>query len=214
MSESPAEPERPGDAAHTADTADTPNGESTQGADQSAAETDAAETDAAQTDAAQTDVAQTDVADADAAESVRSLTFRILPISLLTVLVVAVCMTPLAFAQPALLSLYLIPLLLGAWVLRARTVVTTEKITAYAVRRVDLDWDDVRRFRLDERRWLRAVLNSGREVMLPAVRVRDLPNVAAMSGGRIPDPTSSEPAGAERTSTDQTGTTAGESAPE
>lgn len=118
-----------------------------------------------------------------------SLTFRILPISLLTVLIIAVCVTPLAFAHPALLSLYLIPLLLGAWVLGARTVVTPEKISARAlVRDLDIGWDDIEGFKLNERRWLRAVLTSGKEVVLPAVRVRDLPRLAAMSGGRIPDP--------------------------
>lgn len=118
-----------------------------------------------------------------------SLTFRILPISLLTVLIIAVCVTPLAFAHPALLSLYLLPLLLGAWVLGARTVVTPEKISARALLRdVDIDWDDIKGFKLNERRWLRAVLTSDKEVLLPAVRVRDLPRLAAMSGGRIPDP--------------------------
>lgn len=134
-----------------------------------------------------------------------SLTFRILPIALIAVLTIAVCVTPVAFTHPAGLALFLIPLGLGIWVLRAKTVVTPDKITVRMLRRTEIDWNDVRQLRLNERRWLRAVLSSGREVMLPAVRVRDLPRVAAMSGGRIPDPS------ADRTGdTAQDETTAGE----
>ena len=134
-----------------------------------------------------------------------SLTFRILPIALIAVFTIAVCVTPVAFTHPAGLALFLIPLGLGIWVLRAKTVVGPDKITVRMLRRTEIDWNDVRQIRLNERRWLRAVLSSGREVMLPAVRVRDLPRVAAMSGGRIPDPTANR-----ADDTDQDETTAGD----
>ncbi|WP_460954852.1 PH domain-containing protein [Parasphingorhabdus pacifica] len=119
-----------------------------------------------------------------------SLTFRILPTALLAVLAIAVCVTPLAFAHPALLMLFLLPVGLAYWILRLKTVVTPDRITSRMLLRTrEIDWQDVRRIRLNERRWLRAVLDSGQEILLPAVRVRDLPRVAAMSGGLIPDPT-------------------------
>jgi hypothetical protein len=124
-----------------------------------------------------------------------SLTFRITPISLLGVVALVVCVTPLAWAHPWLLSAYLIPVLVVVWILRVRTVVGASKVTARTMfGRSDFAWDEVTSFRLDERRWLRAVLGSGKEVRLPAVRVRDLPRLAAMSGGRLPDPTASDAA--------------------
>lgn len=122
------------------------------------------------------------------------LTFRITPVSLIGVLTVAVCVSPAAAAIPWLLWLYVIPLALLVWVLRVRTTVDRDGITARTVtRRIRFDWDDVRALRLNERKWVHAVLLSGRDIKLPAVRVRDLPRVAAMSGGRISDP-AAEPA--------------------
>jgi hypothetical protein len=128
----------------------------------------------------------------DAPQPPRSLTFRITRVTLLVVVVLAVCMTPVAWVQPWMLSIYLIPLVLVVWVLRARTTVDHDMITARTLRTTRIPWDDVQSFRLDQRRWLRAVLRDdatagrGREVLLPAVRVRDLPRLAAMSGGRLP----------------------------
>lgn len=126
------------------------------------------------------------------------LTFRITSVTLLAVFTVAICVTPIAWARPWLLPMYLIPLLLLVWIMRVRTVVDTEGITARTVLRTKrFGWDEVQSFRLDERRWLRAVLSSGKEVQLPSVRVRDLPHLSAMSGGRLSDPTAQVPDSAE-----------------
>ncbi|MCI2423330.1 PH domain-containing protein [Saccharopolyspora sp. K220] len=127
-------------------------------------------------------------------EGPKSLTFRITPVSLLAVLVIALCATPLATtAGPWALLIYLIPLVLLVWILRTRTTVDPERVV---VRTIfgggKFNWDEVASLRLDERHWLKAVLRSGKEIKLPAVRVRDLPRLAAMSGGRLPDPTSQE----------------------
>ncbi|GGI73212.1 hypothetical protein GCM10011581_07680 [Saccharopolyspora subtropica] len=123
-----------------------------------------------------------------------SLTFRITPVSLLAVLAIAVCATPLATtAGPWALLIYLIPLAIMVWILRTRTTVDPQRV---AVRTFfggsSFGWDEIASLRLNERRWLKAVLHSGKEVRLPAVRVRDLPRLSAMSGGRLPDPTSQE----------------------
>lgn len=138
------------------------------------------------------DTTESDGADAEASAGASAvparLTFRITPISLLAVLTVAICVTPVAWYQPWLLLLYLLPAGLLVWIFRVRTVVTADSITATALGRTRIPWDDVRSVKLDERRWVRAVLDSGKEVLLPAVRVRDLPRLAAMSGGRLPDP--------------------------
>jgi hypothetical protein len=123
-----------------------------------------------------------------------SLTFRITPVSLLAVLAIAVCATPLATTAGLwALSFYLIPVALAVWILRTATTVGPERVRVRTfLGGTSFAWDDVSSLRLDERRWLKAVLRSGKQVTLPAVRVRDLPRLATMSGGRLPDPTERE----------------------
>lgn len=129
------------------------------------------------------------------ADAPSSLTFRITRVSLLGVLAVAICASPLALSTPWLAWLFLIPVGLAVWVLRTRTVVDGERVVAQrALRRTRFGWDEISSFRLDEKRWVRAVLTTGREVPLPAVRVRDLTHLARLSGGRLPDPSTPAPA--------------------
>jgi PH (Pleckstrin Homology) domain-containing protein len=134
-------------------------------------------------------------ADAPAqSEAPKPLTFRITPVALLAVLAITICATPLATTSgPWGLLLYLIPVVLLVWILRTRTTVGPERVTVRTIfGGAKFGWQDVVSLRLDERRWLKAVLRSGKEVQLPAVRVRDLPRLAAISGGRLPDPTTQE----------------------
>ncbi|MEY8038789.1 PH domain-containing protein [Saccharopolyspora cebuensis] len=123
-----------------------------------------------------------------------SLAFRINPVSLLAVLAIAACATPLATtAGPWALLVYLIPLAIAVWILRTRTTVGPDEVrtrTVFGGKR--FTWDEVVSLRLDEKRWLKAVLRSGDEVVLPAIRVRDLPRLAVMSGGRLTDPATAE----------------------
>ncbi|WP_051387895.1 PH domain-containing protein [Saccharopolyspora rectivirgula] len=118
------------------------------------------------------------------------LTFRMNPVTLLAALAIAACATPLATTTgPLGLLIYLIPLALAVWILRVRTTIGQQRVKVrHTFTSSTFSWDEVTSLRLDERRWLKAVLDSGEEVSLPAVRVRDLPRVAAMSGGRIPNP--------------------------
>lgn len=117
-------------------------------------------------------------------------TFRIPLTALLGVLAGVVCVTPMAFAVPGLQVLYLAPLAVAVWLLRTRTVAGPEALVARrALRSRHLPWSEVAGLRVRERAWVRAVLGTGEEVELPAVRARDLPVLAAVSGGRIDDPT-------------------------
>jgi hypothetical protein len=124
--------------------------------------------------------------------------FRISPLVVLVALTLAVCVTPVAFAGPFLWLVYLLPLGVVVWTLRVRTVVDPE---AVAVRRVvggrRVSWDDITSVHLAKARnpasaRISAVLEDGSEVALPAVHVRDLPRLAAVSGGRLPDPSATE----------------------
>lgn len=100
----------------------------------------------------------------------------------------AVCAVPVGFGAPFLWLVYVVPLGVVVWVLRVRTTVDDGAVT---VRRLvgstRVPWTQISTLRLDESR-VYAVLEDGAELPLPAVRVRDLTQLAAASGGRLTDP--------------------------
>ncbi|HEX4221686.1 MAG TPA: PH domain-containing protein [Pseudonocardiaceae bacterium] len=121
----------------------------------------------------------------------RRLVFRIPGVALVGVLFALASMSVLALAGPKLLLLtYLIPIGVGVWVMRTRTVVQADQIR---VRRLltarRIDWAELTGLRVRERKWVRAVLANGAEVTLPCVKPRHLPVLALLSGGRLADPT-------------------------
>jgi hypothetical protein len=120
--------------------------------------------------------------------------FRISPLGILGALALAICATPVAFGAPGLVYIYLIPLGIIVWVLRTRTVVDADAVTVRRVLRSRrVPWDHIASLRLGKKAKVSAVLTDGAELPLPAVRIHDLPQLAAVSGGRLPDPTSAEP---------------------
>ncbi|MFC7340889.1 PH domain-containing protein [Saccharopolyspora griseoalba] len=131
---------------------------------------------------------------AEQASAPRSLTFRVTRVHLVFVAALIMFITPVAtMAGGPWLLLYLIPLVLAWWVIRTGTTVDAEQVRARtALGSTRFGWDELSSLRLHENRWIKAVLTSGKEVRLPAVRVRDLPGLAAISGGRLTDPTSQE----------------------
>ena len=112
--------------------------------------------------------------------------------ALLPVGLLAICAVPLAFAAtPWTLVLLLIPLLIGLWVLRVGVDISDDGLTARSLigqRRVP--WPEVAGIRVAPRGDLWLVTTGGTEVLLPVVRARDLPRLAAVSGGRldVPEP--------------------------
>lgn len=124
-----------------------------------------------------------------------AVTFRLPTTGLVGVFALVLSATPVALSAPGLQAVYLVPLALGLWLLRTRTVVGPESLRVHRTLRARrLSWDEVARLRVADRAWVRAVLGDGAEVALPAVRARDLPRLAAASGGRIPDPTAARAA--------------------
>jgi hypothetical protein len=115
--------------------------------------------------------------------------FRISPLVVLVALAFTVCATPFAFGAPFFWLVYLIPIGIVVWTLRVRTTVDPETV---AVRRVvggrRVPWSQISSLRLRDRARVSAVLTDGGELPLPAVHVRDLPQLAAASGGSLPDP--------------------------
>jgi hypothetical protein len=104
------------------------------------------------------------------------------------------------FGWPAAFGWLLVaPILAAAWVARVRTTVTPEGLH---VRRLvggrALSWSEITGFRFPKRGWARATLTDGGEVALPVVTFDRLPQLAAASGGRIPDPYAAAAADAEQ----------------
>jgi Bacterial PH domain len=109
--------------------------------------------------------------------------------SLLPVGLLAVCVVPLAFAAPWTPVLLLVPLALALWVLRVGVDISDDGVTARSLigeRRVP--WTEVAGIRVAPRGDLWLVTTGGTEVRLPVMRARDLPRLAAVSGGRIDVP--------------------------
>lgn len=112
--------------------------------------------------------------------------FRIPPLTILGAVLLAVCATPAAFGAPWFWLVYLLPVAVVVWVLRVRTVVDEDGLTVRRLvgsRRVR--WSEIRSLHLRDKGGVRAVLTDGVELPLPSVRVRDLPQLAAASGGHL-----------------------------
>ena len=109
--------------------------------------------------------------------------------ALLPVVLLLLCVLPFAAAGPWTLVVLVLPLLASAYVLRVGVDLDDEGIT---VRRVlgarTVPWTELAGIRIGERRKLFLVTTGGTELAVPVLRVGDLPRLADLSGGRIPQP--------------------------
>lgn len=126
----------------------------------------------------------------DRADLAPRVVLRVSRAALLAVLVAFVGASPLALSAPSRLGwLLALPLLAAAWVLRVRTVADVDGVSVRAALRTRrIGWDELRGVRFHRGGWGRAVLRDGSAVTLPAVGFNDLRQLAAVSGGRLPDP--------------------------
>jgi len=121
----------------------------------------------------------------EVSDEVRAV-FRISPLAILGAVLLAFCATPAAFGAPGFWLVYLLPVAVVVWVLRVRTVADADGLTVRRLvgsRRVP--WSEIRSLHLHDKGGVRAVLTDGAELPLPSVRVRDLPQLAAASGGHL-----------------------------
>ncbi|WP_035306345.1 PH domain-containing protein [Actinokineospora inagensis] len=118
------------------------------------------------------------------------LVFRIPGVAVLAALLFAICATPFAFAAPGLVAVYVIPIASVVWVLRVRTTATTDGLVVRGViGSRSLPWTGLKGLRLTPRGGVVAVAEDETAVPLPNVRVRHLPALSLVSGGRLTDPT-------------------------
>jgi hypothetical protein len=114
---------------------------------------------------------------------------RMSRVALLPVVFLVVCVLPLAVAASWTLVFLLVPVLAAAYVLRVGVDVDDGGVTVRSVAGSrSVPWDDVAGIRVGERGDLWLVTARGTELRLPVLRARDLPRLAAVSGGRIPAP--------------------------
>ena len=114
---------------------------------------------------------------------------RMSRVALLPVVFLAVCVLPLAVAASWTLVFLLVPVLAAAYVLRVGVDVGDDGVTVRSVAGSrSVPWYDVAGIRVGERGDLWLVTARGTELRLPVLRARDLPRLAAVSGGRIPAP--------------------------
>ena len=108
---------------------------------------------------------------------------------LLPVVLFALCLLPVALISPWALLVFLAPLLVAVWVLRVGVTVADDGIGVQSlVGGRSVPWTDLAGLRVGagQRLWL--VTTRGTEIRLPVLRARDLPRLAALSGGRIDVP--------------------------
>jgi Bacterial PH domain len=110
--------------------------------------------------------------------------------TLLPVAIFFVCVLPLATVHLWTLLFLVLPVAVAAVVLRTGIDVDDAGITVRsAVGRRLVGWGELAGVRVGRRGDLWLVTRQETEVRLPVLRTRDLPRLAALSGGRIPSPT-------------------------
>ncbi|MCZ2812574.1 MULTISPECIES: PH domain-containing protein [unclassified Modestobacter] len=114
---------------------------------------------------------------------------RMSRIALVPVLFLTICVLPVTVGTPWAWLLMAVPLALAAWVFRVGVDLGDDGVTVRSlVARRTIAWDEVAGIRVGERADLWLVTTAGTQLQLPVLRARDLPRLAALSGGRIPAP--------------------------
>jgi hypothetical protein len=112
--------------------------------------------------------------------------FRLPVVALLIPVVLAVFATPLATVGGGWIWLYLLPVLALIYVLITRTVADPTGVRTSGITGLHrLAWAEMDGLEFSGSRWAVAVAHDGRRLRLPMVRPRDLPRLAAVSGGSL-----------------------------
>jgi hypothetical protein len=101
----------------------------------------------------------------------------------------ALCTIPLAFAASWTPVLLVVPLVVALWVLRVGVDVGDDGLTVRSLAgQRQVPWREIAGIRVARGGGLWLVTTRGTELHLPVMRARDLPRLAAVSGGRIEVP--------------------------
>ena len=106
--------------------------------------------------------------------------------ALLPVGLLFLAMLPVAAAAPWAPVIFVVPLVLAAWVVRVGVDVGDEGITVRSLlAQRTVGWPELAGIRVAERGALWLVTTHGTEVRVPVLRARDLPRLAELSDGRV-----------------------------
>jgi len=112
--------------------------------------------------------------------------FRMPAASAAIPLVAVLCVTPLATVGGGWWALYAIPVIAAVYIVVTRTTADGAQVTAHSLLGAKrMTWSDMDGLELRDARWTVAVGKDGRRLPLPMVRPRDLPRLAAASGGSL-----------------------------
>lgn len=112
--------------------------------------------------------------------------FRMPAASAAIPLVAVLCVTPLATVGGGWWALYAIPVIAAGYIVVTRTTANAAQVTAHSLLGAKrMTWSDMDGLELRDARWTVAVGKDGRRLPLPMVRPRDLPRLAAASGGSL-----------------------------
>jgi hypothetical protein len=101
----------------------------------------------------------------------------------------AIGMLAVVLALPLTAPILVVPVIASVLIVRLRTVADTETVTARSLLSSrTVDWTDIKGLRFLNGSWARAELTSGELLRLPVVTFATLPQLAAVSGGRVPNP--------------------------
>jgi Bacterial PH domain len=122
-------------------------------------------------------------------EDVKPVVLRISPIAHLASGFGALGLLTVVLAVPWTAPLLVMPVVASAMIVRLRTVADARAVTARTLLGSrTVEWADIKGLRFVKGSWARAELTSGEEMRLPAVTFATLPVIAAVSGGRVPNP--------------------------
>lgn len=118
------------------------------------------------------------------------LVIRISPMAHFAVFFLFLGLAALVYVWPTwTLVLFGIPVLVSAAVVRYRTVADRDRVTSRTLLSSrTVPWTEIEGLRFTRSSWAKARLTDGSELTLPAVTFATLPLLAAVSGGRVPNP--------------------------
>jgi len=113
-------------------------------------------------------------------------TFRLPAAALFFPVLLLLCVIPLATVGGAWGVMFVVPVLALSWVIVTRTTASPSTVTAHGLLGAHrMAWTEMDGLELKDSRWAVAVATDGRRLRLPMVRPRDLPRLAAVSGGSL-----------------------------
>lgn len=118
-----------------------------------------------------------------------SAMFRVSPMAHFAVAFTTVGLMIPVLAWPLSSPVLILPIVISALIVRLRTVADDRGVTVRSLwGSRTVGWDEIVGLRFERGSWCRAELKDGEDLRLPAVTFVTLPELTAVSAGRVPNP--------------------------